>query len=124
MYYSEGAIIKSAIKRSGHTVTLVAKHLHISRNTMYNLFNKQHVKDEIVMKLRGIIKDELLADLPYMMKGQGSRLDKSKFKLEKKYLSILERHNRLLNYLVIISNENSLHTFKKVIEEFISSPKI
>jgi predicted transcriptional regulator len=125
MYYSEGAIIKAAIKKSGYSVTLVAKHLKISRNTMYNLFTKPYVKDEIVIKLRSLIKDELLSELNYI-KGlkKTTTVDKSQIKIEKKYISALEKYNELLHYLVILTNENNLHTFKKIIEDFITDSKI
>lgn len=119
MSYNEGKIIKAAIKKSGHSVTLVSKHLGVSRNTVYNLFNKNHVKDGIIIKLRSIIDDDLLKELSYMQRID-RKIENDSNNLEQKYLNVLERYNTLLNYLVIITNENSLYTFKKLISDFIN----
>lgn len=125
-----GKIVEKIIRKSGYTLTKLAKKLNISRNTLYKTFNNPSLSYVVIMQIGHAIyydfsvefpeirnEPELLEDNPLM----AIRKDETTilWKINKKYIQLLEVYTKLLNLLVITANQNHHPQLKKELTEVI-----
>ena len=126
-----GEIVKEAVLRSGLPINKLAERLKISRNTLYNRFKDPEVSYEFIVATSKIIHYDFTIDFPElktegneMGDGAGHCLDRDTvelLKLEKKYIDLLERYNKLLVMLVKLASTNELEVLRKEILRFLES---
>lgn len=126
-----GQIVEKIVRKSGYSLTKLAAKLKISRNTLYNRFENANLGYRFIMEVGNIIHYDFTLDFPEMKKepslmGDNESLtpireDKSAelWRIESKYVNLLEKYNKLLAILVKVSNENELHELKKELLELI-----
>lgn len=129
MEQHKGKIVEDAIRRSGFSFKKLAERLRVSRNTLYNRFKEPDLNYEFIMAVGNIIHydfthdfPDLQAEIDAMNESSVGYLDRGTvelLRLEKKYISLLERYNKLLGFLARLSNTNEVRTLKKEIHQFL-----
>ena len=129
MEQHKGKIVEDAIRKSGFSFKKLAERLRISRNTLYNRFKEPNLNYECIMSVGNIIHYDFVRDFPdlqaeidVMNENSVGYLDRGTvelLRLEKKYISLLERYNKLLGFLARLSNTNEVRTLKKEIHQFL-----
>jgi transcriptional regulator with XRE-family HTH domain len=124
-----GQIIEKIIRRSGYSITRLAKKLGISRNTLYNRFENANLGYRFIMEVGNVIHYDFTIDFPEMKEEIESMgeppirsLDRETaelWKAESKYILLLEKYTKLLGILAKLANQNTLITLKKEILDFI-----
>jgi len=124
-----GQIVEKIIRRSGYSITRLAKKLGISRNTLYNRFENANLGYRFIMEVGNVIHYDFTIDFPEMkeeieLMGDAPirSLDRETaelWKAESKYILLLEKYTKLLGMLAKLANENTLTTLKKEILDFI-----
>ena len=125
MEQHRGEIVEAIVRRSGYSIKALSKKLRVSRNTIYNKFREQDLSYEFIANVGDIIHYDFNADFPEIK--TSVVLDKDKqatelWRLEQRYARLLERHHKLLTFLVKISNDYNLIWLKKDIDEFLDVP--
>ncbi|MFN7095896.1 MAG: helix-turn-helix domain-containing protein [Burkholderiales bacterium] len=125
----KGQIVERAVRKSGYSLTKLAKSLGISRNTLYNRFDNPNLGYRFIIDVGNIIHYDFTLDFPEIrneaeMLGESSvrSIDRGAAELlrvEGKYIRLLEKYTKLLGILVRLSNENELPALKREITEFI-----
>ncbi len=125
----KGQIVEKIVRKSGYSITRLAKSLGISRNTLYNRFENPNLGYRFINDVGNIIHYDFSADFPEIKSevelatdAHINAIDRSAIeflKIEGKYVRLLEKYTRLLGILVRLSNEYELHAIKKVILEFM-----
>jgi len=126
----KGQIVEKAVRKSGYSLTRLAKSLGISRNTLYNRFDNPNLGYRFIIDVGNIIHYDFTIDFPEIkdetaLVGDSAMrsIDRGAAELlrvEGKYIRLLEKYTKLLGILVKLSNENELHSLKKEILEFIN----
>lgn len=129
MKQHRGSIVEDAVRQSGFSLKKLAERLKISRNTLYNRFKEPQLSYDFILAVGSIIHYDFLADLPELpaianeLEEQSiSYLSSSRteiIKLERKYVCLLERYNKLLSILVKLSHIDELHTIRQEILKFL-----
>jgi predicted DNA-binding protein YlxM (UPF0122 family) len=124
-----GQIVEKAVRKSGYSLTKLAKSLGISRNTLYNRFDNHNLGYRFIIDVGNIIHYDFTLDFPEIRSeveisddNPIRSIDRGTaelLKLEGKYIRLLEKYTKLLALLVRLSNENELQGLKKEILEFI-----
>lgn len=127
----KGQIVEKIVRRSGYSITKLAKKLQISRNTLYNRFANPNLGYSFIMDVGSIIHYDFTIDFPEIKveaDSAGERrmasMDKGAVELirvEGKYVMLLERYTKLLGILIKVANDNDMHELKKEIMEFTKS---
>ena len=124
-----GELVEDAVRRSGFSLKKLSERLRISRNTLYNRFKEPDLSYEFIIAVGNIIHYNFELDFPELKEmdnGVGESpigyIDRDAVelvRLEKKYMALLERYNKLLNILVRLANTNELQTLRKEILLFL-----
>ncbi len=124
-----GQTVEKIVRRSGYSLTKLAKTLAISRNTLYNKFDNPDLGYSFIVEIGNIIHYDFSVDFPEIKNevelasdihlGSIDRTAVELLKIEEKYIRLLEKYTKLLGILVRLSNEFELHALKKVILEFM-----
>jgi hypothetical protein len=124
-----GQIVEKAVRKSGYSLTKLAKSLAISRNTLYNRFENPNLGYRFIADIGDIIHYDFTIEFPDIRSEIETGDDEDTrfieretvelIKLDNKYIRLLEKYNKLLSLLVRLSNENELHGLKKEILDFI-----
>ena len=130
----KGQIVERIVRRSGFSITGLAKRLDISRNTLYNRFDNPNLGYRFIIDVGNIIHYDFTLNFPEIKKetevgGENpvrsiDREAAALLKIEGKYINLLERYTKLLGILVKLANENELNTLKKEILKFIEEEKL
>lgn len=103
-----GEIIENAVRKSGMTITLVAKRMGKSRRHLYNIFESPNVSIDVVLQIGKIIHHDFTSEIFEVKKIQVDdqvvnenhdniyQLEKPASYWKDKYLNLLEKYNRLL----------------------------
>lgn len=126
----KGQIVEKAARKSGYSLTRLAKALGISRNTLYNRFDNPNLGYSFIIDVGNIIHYDFTLDFPEIkdeakIAGENPirSIDRGAaelLRMEGKYIRLLEKYTTLLGMLVRLSNENELDALKKEILEFIN----
>jgi transcriptional regulator with XRE-family HTH domain len=110
-----GQILERAIRRSGNSISDVARLLNINRRSVYNWFNQQQLKPELFYKIGHVINYDFSVDLPDLFtpedfvkkprlavnfRGELLEENENNSSWKQKYIDLLERHNALLSGMV------------------------
>ncbi len=125
MLQNKGKIVENAVRRSGYALTKISEKLGISRNTLYNKFANNNLNYDFIIEIGKVIHYDFSVDFPEL-KEKNTRVNEKKIiivdkdndtlkllRLEKKYSTLLEGYNKLVNFLVKVANENKIYTIKK-----------
>mmetsp|Transcript_974 Transcript_974/g.2383 ORF Transcript_974/g.2383 Transcript_974/m.2383 type:complete len:148 (+) Transcript_974:3666-4109(+) len=130
-----GEVVESVVRRSGFSLKKLSERLGISRNTLYNRFQEAELGDEFITSVGDIIHYNFSIDFPDLRQGTSKMVSEGPLgyadrnaiellRLEKKYMELLERYNRLLGILVRLANTNELRTLRKEIIRFLEENAI
>ena len=127
MLQNKGKIVENAVRRSGYALTKISEKLGISRNTLYNKFANNNLNYDFIIEIGKVIHYDFSVDFPEL-KEKNTRVNEKKIiivdkdndtlkllRLEKKYSTLLEGYNKLVNFLVKVANENKIYTIKKLL---------
>jgi len=119
-----GEIVEKVLRKSGYSLTKVAKKLSISRNTLYNRFTYANLNYQFIMKVGKIIYYDFTIDFPEM-KEEVDLLDKTPISepvsMGGKYIHLLEKYNSLLAVLVETANQNKLPDLHREITHMLEN---
>jgi len=117
-----GEIVEKVLRKSGYSLTKVAKKLDISRNTLYNRFTYANLNYQFIMKVGKIIYYDFTIDFPEM-KEDVDLLEKGKtrelWRIERKYAELLEKNAKLLAILAKLATQNELPTLHREITHML-----
>ena len=106
-----GEHLELAIRRSGVSISEVAKQMHVNRRTVYHWFQQPSLRNEIVNEVGYIIRHDFSKEFPELINEGGFEATQNKLKeTEKdqfesstsiqywmlKYIELLEKYNQQL----------------------------
>lgn len=108
-----GQIIEKVVRRNGHSISDVARLTNVNRRSVYNWFNQQQLKPEIIYRIGCVINHDFSVELPQLFTSEdfergfrkksflvsnGADQDDlyNKHYWKDKYIDLLERYNTLL----------------------------
>lgn len=106
-----GKLLEQAIRQSGIPVKEMAEYIGVSRNKLYDIFKREHVELDILLKVGKRINRNIIYEIPEIRKSLGdilseprgeyiSRLDQCKEELflwMRKYATAMEKVQDLMN---------------------------
>jgi len=113
MLIHHGQIVERIVRRNGHSISDVARLANVNRRSVYNWFNQQQLKPEIIYRIGCVINHDFSEELPQLFTSEdfqkGFRktsflnnisddadgLDNNQI-WKDKYIDLLERYNYLL----------------------------
>ena len=115
-----GENLELAIRRSGVSISEVAKRMHVNRRTVYNWFQQASMRPEIVCEVGYIIGQDFSKDFPQSFNDKGSavkgsgvnQMDNMENEVPSteywmlKYIELLEKHNQVLANTKIAATVN------------------
>ena len=122
MNQHRGETVEATVRKSGYSIKAIAEKMGVSRNTIYNKFREHDLSYEFIVRVGDIIHYDFTSDFPEMK--TDVVLDKDKqvvelWKVERKYIILLERYNRLLGFLIKVANDYQVEKLKKDIKRFM-----
>lgn len=120
MLVHHGQIIEKVVRRNGHSISDVARLTNVNRRSVYNWFNQQQLKPEIIYRIGCVINHDFSAELPHLFTSEdfekgfkrkafvGSSINDpedmyNKHYWKDKYIDLLERYNTLLSNKVSVA---------------------
>ncbi|MBE9586963.1 helix-turn-helix domain-containing protein [Mucilaginibacter sp. JRF] len=105
--HNHGKIIIKAIRRSGNTITGLAKELNVNRRTIYNWLSADSIKKEIIHRIGLASKYDFSNEFPqYFSEDTFSlksiyqenewEINSDSLEWKDKYIGLLEQFNKLL----------------------------
>jgi transcriptional regulator with XRE-family HTH domain len=129
-----GEIVEKIIRKSGYSLTKLAKKLGISRNTLYSRFENANLSYQFIMEVSRIIYHDFTIDFPEIK--EDLRLTNNNlisqheedqpaapWRIEGKYNQLLEKHNKLLEIIIRAINVNELHDLHQEIAQILKKEK-
>lgn len=115
-----GQLVEKIVRKSGYSLTKLAEKLKISRNTLYNRFNDPHLGYGFIVRVGNIIYYDFTFDFPEIKKeidllGEVPIAVPQKedgaaelWRIEAKYIQLVNKYDRLLDIMLKISQQNDL----------------
>lgn len=113
MLLHHGQIIEKVVRRNGHSISDVARLTNVNRRSVYNWFNQQQLKPEIIYRIGCVIHHDFSIEFPNLFISEeferGFRKTSflfhtpeetdvnNKDNWKDKYIDLLERYNALLS---------------------------
>ena len=107
---NNGEIVELVIRRHGLSITEVSRRLQVSRRSVYNWFTQQNLSLNIICRIGEILDYDFSIDMPDLFNNsEDQKANKQHFKQtmgdyqnsasywRNKYISLLEKHNEMLN---------------------------
>lgn len=106
-----GQIVERVIRRNGYSISELSRLTHVNRRSVYNWFNQQHLKPEIIFRIGCALKHDFSIEFPHLFSKEdfkiiyeGTDVEKSGEPLGRsgtdnwkdKYIHLLEQYNNLL----------------------------
>jgi len=117
MHQHRGNLLETVVRRSGYPLKALAERLGISRNTIYNKFKEYNLSYDFIVRVGEIIHYDFTYEYPAIKTivcGMGhSKHTTELHNLERKYTLFLERYNKLLSFLLRMTNDSHLASLKK-----------
>lgn len=125
-----GEIVEEVIRKSGFSLKKLSERLGVSRNTLYNRFREAELSYEFILSVGNIIHYNFALNFPELQDKEVSTVSEGfagyadrdaieLLRLEKKYMGLLERYNKLMNILARLANANELETLRREILQFL-----
>jgi predicted transcriptional regulator len=104
----KGEIIKEAVNQSGVSVAQLAREMHVSRGTIYNIYAQIEVKNDTILKIGNIIHYDFSEKFPKLKTNKVedpqeeystkivTQLKEEIDHWKGKYITLLEDYNKLL----------------------------
>ncbi len=123
----KGEIIEKAVRQSGYSITKLAKKLGKSVRWMYYMFESSNVSIDYILEIGEILHHDFSNDIKELKKYKGlyeiqavkelettylSKQEEQEY-WKNKYLSLLEKHNKLLLHLTQQKKTKSTDNNKK-----------
>jgi transcriptional regulator with XRE-family HTH domain len=105
MSIHHGKTIEQVIRRSGYSISYIARKLGVNRRSVYNWFNQQHLRADLIIKIGKAINCDLSTILPVMglhpedftnFLSESDQFADETLEWKDRYLELLERYNELL----------------------------
>jgi predicted RNase H-like HicB family nuclease len=105
MLSHQGEILEKVIRRTGPSLTDLAKLMNVNRRSVYNWFLQQRLKPEIILKIGRTINHDFSVEFPDLF--TSSDFTESPIAAEneqninvwkEKYIDLLERYNLILKH--------------------------
>ncbi|MEL6539408.1 MAG: hypothetical protein AAFP93_01365 [Bacteroidota bacterium] len=121
-----GEIVEEIFRKSGYSLSRLAKDMMISRNTVYNRFKDPNLSLDFIQELGDIIRYDFAQVFPEIEKDPAE--EKQRYvrrqvadflALEGKHVRLMERYDSLMSFLLQLSNKNDLNTLRQEILEFL-----
>lgn len=91
-----GKLIERFIRKSGFSISFIAKRLGVSRNTLYKYFRQAAINDHIMTAVGCIVGYDFSVILPGLSNKTSEQKVTVLLHLQKDYIDLLERHHRLV----------------------------
>jgi len=104
-----GAIVERVVRRSGVSITELARRTHVNRRSVYNWFNQKRLKLDIICKIGYVLGHDFSVEFPNLFPKdeftQMKKLVETRDEVENaesvyfwmnKYIALLEKYNELL----------------------------
>lgn len=103
-----GSIVESIIRKQGHNISKLARHMKISRCTLYNWFEHETLPFDILVRIGSYINYDFSSDLPEVFRSNSdAKLEKHSLQnhateqekidyWRRKYILLLEKYNDYL----------------------------
>ncbi|HEY1007826.1 MAG TPA: helix-turn-helix transcriptional regulator [Sphingobacteriaceae bacterium] len=107
-----GAIVERVVRRSGLSITELARRIHVNRRSVYNWFEQKTLKLDIIQKIGCVLGHDFSVEFPeYFDKGELTQMKRlidspmeesapgqgeSVYFWMNKYIALLEKYNELL----------------------------
>jgi hypothetical protein len=124
-----GQIVEKIIRKSGYSITKLANKLGVTRNTLYNRFNNPNLGYRFIVEIGTVVHHDFTMEFPEIkdeveLMGEVplrsiDRETSELWKVETKYIALLEQYNKMLGLLTKLANQNTLQGLKKEILDFI-----
>jgi hypothetical protein len=126
----KGAIVEKALRKSGYSLTKLAKKLGISRNTLYGRFENANLSHHFIMEVGRIIYYDFTLDFPEMkeelgltnknpVSQHGAYQSAKLWEVEGKYSQLLEKHNQILEIVIKVTAKHELHDLHQEITKML-----
>lgn len=118
-----GEILEMAVRKGPYSIKTLAQKLGISRNTIYNKFKEHDLDYAFILQVGDIIHYNFKAALPGLKTTVPIQLEKHTIELrqfEKNYIQLLERHEKLLRFLIRITHDYGFDKLKKEIDQLMA----
>lgn len=105
-----GQIVERVIRRNGYSISELSRLTNVNRRSVYNWFNQQHLKPEIIFRIGCALKHDFSVEFPHLFSKEdfksiyeGNEADKQSQSEQvaadnwkDKYIHLLEQYNNLL----------------------------
>lgn len=107
-----GAIVERVVRRSGLSITELARRIHVNRRSVYNWFEQKTLKLDIIQKIGCVLGHDFSVEFPeYFDKGELTQMKRlidspiedstpaqgeNVYFWMNKYITLLEKYNELL----------------------------
>ncbi|MDB5011774.1 MAG: hypothetical protein JWQ06_2563 [Mucilaginibacter sp.] len=111
-----GHIVEHYVRKNGYSISELAIQIKINRRSIYNWFQKKHLKSDVVFRIGRVINHDFSKEFPEMFADnefQGTSNISKSYQNEiwkHKYITLLEKYNQLLEIKgkVIIRNSANI----------------
>ena len=94
-----GLIIEKAVRRSGLSISEIARILKVNRRSIYNYFTQQRLSIDVISSFETLLAHDFSEEIPeyskYKLK-QPAATDQQVMDWKARYLNLLEKYNELL----------------------------
>lgn len=60
----DGAIVEKVVRRSGLSITELARRCNVNRRSVYNWFNQKTLKLDVIIKIGGVLEHDFSQEFP------------------------------------------------------------
>ncbi|WP_407427997.1 helix-turn-helix domain-containing protein [Arcticibacter sp.] len=114
-----GQILEKVVRRNGHSISDVARLTNVNRRSVYNWFNQQQLKADIIFRVGCVINHDFSIELPHLFTSEDfergfkrasfsmsiddSAEDETQHYWKDKYISLLEQYNQQLAHQLSVA---------------------
>jgi hypothetical protein len=122
MQQHRGKILEEIARKSGYSLKALAEKLGVNRNTIYNKFKEYDLSYDFIIRVGKVIHYDFTYEYPEIT--TTVTIDKNQhaadlWRLERKYTHLLERYDKLLSFLLRLTNDFHLERPQKEIDKFL-----
>jgi AraC-like DNA-binding protein len=118
-----GEIVEKIVRKSGYSLAKISAHLDISRNTLYNRFKEANLNYQFISAVGKLIHHDFTIAFPEMKEDFSLESQNPISKVESKYTRLLEKYNKLLGIVMVISDDYALHKIRQEIAQLAETEK-
>jgi transcriptional regulator with XRE-family HTH domain len=116
-----GQIVEKIVRQSGYALIKIADKLEVSRTTLYNRFNDADLSWEFIKRLGKVIHYDFSLEFPELKEDLNLLEENSAYKLERKYMRLLEKYNKLLGIMLRITDQNGSVAIRRQIVQLLDT---